>query len=170
VRTARAGPPVRTARAGPPVRTARGTAELGALAAAIVKPVTDTRPDEDVRFVIQRELSLVQPGATAQVEALLHPDFCEVGPSGCRLGRREAIVALATRQVPPAPGNGTPSATGPAAAAGLTGIRLSGTVILVSYVSEQDGQRSHRSSLWLKTGPSWRRYFHQATLITVGKP
>jgi hypothetical protein len=140
------------------------------LAAAIVEPVTDTRPDEDVRFVIQRELSLVQPGATAQVEALLHPDFCEVAPSGRRLGRREAIMALATRQVPPAPGNGRPSAAGPAAASGPTGIRLSGTVILVSYVSEQDGQRSHRSSLWLKTGPSWRRYFHQATLITVGKP
>ena len=143
-------------------------AELGVLAAAIVEPVTDTRPDEDVRFVIQRELSLVQPGATAQVEALLHPDFCEVAPSGRRLGRREAIVALATRQVPPAPGNGRPSAAGPAAASGMTGIRLSGTVILVSYVSEQDGQRAHRSSLWLKTGPSWRRYFHQATLITAG--
>ena len=120
-----------------------------------------------MRFVIQRELSLVQPGATAQVEALLHPDFCEVGPSGRRLSRREAIVALATRQVPPAPGNGRPSAAGPAAS-GPTGIRLSGTVILVSYVSEQDGQRSHRSSLWLKTGPSWRRYFHQATVITAG--
>ncbi len=143
-------------------------AELGALAAAIVEPVTDTRPDEDVRFVIQRELSLAQPGATAQVEALLHPDFCEVAPSGRRISRREAIVAFATHQVPPAPGNGKRPAAGPGAASGLTGIRLSGTVILVSYVSEQDGQRSHRSSLWLKTGPSWRRYFHQATPITAG--
>ena len=123
-----------------------------------------------MRFVIQRELSLVQPAATAQVEALLHPDFCEVAPSGRRLSRGEAIVALATRQVPPAPDNGRLSAAAPPAASGLTGIRLSGTVILVSYVNEQDGQRSHRSSLWLKTGPSWRRYFHQATLITVGKP
>ena len=94
-----------------------------------------------MRFVIQRELSsAARPGATAQVEALLHPDFCEVAPSGRRLSRREAIAALATRLARASGlGNGRPSAAGPAAASGLTGIRLSGTVILVSYVSEQDG-------------------------------
>jgi len=123
-----------------------------------------------VRFVIQRELSLLQPdvrASTGQVEALLHPDFCEVAPSGRRYDRREVIVALASAQLPPMPGNGTRApADEPPAVSGLAGIRLSGTVILVSYVSEQHGQRSRRSSLWLKTGPSWRLYFHQGTPIT----
>jgi hypothetical protein len=136
-----------------------------------------------VRFVIRRELSLLQPDAhvsTAQVEALLHPDFCDIATSGHRLERREVIAALghparparpASRApgAPGAPDNGVGSPAGPAAAiSGLTGVRLSGTVILVSYTSEQGGQRSRHSSLWLKTGPSWRRYFHQGTPITPG--
>ena len=142
--------------------------------AAIVEPVTHTRPDEDVHYVIQRELSLLQPDAnasTAQVEALLHPDFCDVAPSGHRVDRREVIAALGrpVRPASRAPGSGAGSPAAPAAViSGLTGVRLSGTVILVSYASEQDGQRARHSSLWLKTGPSWRRYFHQGTPITAG--
>jgi hypothetical protein len=138
--------------------------------------VTETRPDEDVRFVIQRELSLLRPDAgttTAQVEALLHPDFCEVAASGQRLDRREVIAALGRRE-PRAPHNGAGSPAGAppsgasATVSGLTGTRLSTTVILVGYISDAGGQRARRSSLWLKTGPSWRRYFHQGTPITAG--
>ncbi len=139
-----------------------------------------------MRFVIQRELSLLRPDAgttTAQVEALLHPDFCEVAPSGQRLDRREVIAALG-RRAPRAPHNGagSPAGTPPAGAppsgappsgasatvSGLTGTRLSATVILVSYISDAGFERARRSSLWLKTGPSWRRYFHQGTPITTG--
>lgn len=129
-----------------------------------------------MRFVIQRELSLLRPDAgttTAQVEALLHPDFCEVDASGQRLDRREVIAALG-RPAPRAPHNGAgspagaPAAGASATASGLTGTRLSTTVILVSYISDAGGQRARRSSLWLKTGPSWRRYFHQGTPITAG--
>jgi hypothetical protein len=140
--------------------------------------VTNTRPDEDVRFVIQRELSFLQPDvrdSTTQVEALLHPDFTEVTAAGQRSGRREVITALATRQLSraienaaQASGNGAHAPDEePAMASGLSPIRLSGTVILVSYLGEKDGEQTRRSSLWLKTGPSWRRYFHQATLVTA---
>jgi hypothetical protein len=134
--------------------------------------VTDTRSDEDVRFVTRRELSLLQPdvrGSTAQVEALLHPDFREITAAGRQVDRREVIRTLATERLPQTLGNGSePPVLEPATASGLAGIRLSGTVILVTYVSEQDGQRSRRSSLWLKTGPSWRLYFHQATPVPAG--
>ena len=54
-------------------------------ATAILGPVTRPRPEEDVRFVIQRELSFLQPDgrdSTAQIEALLHPDFTEVTAAG----------------------------------------------------------------------------------------
>jgi hypothetical protein len=125
-----------------------------------------------VRFVTQRELSLLQPdvrGSTAQVEALLHPDFREITAAGRRVDRREVIRTLATERLPQTLGNGSePPVLEAATASGLAGIRLSGTVILVTYVSEQDGQRSRRSSLWLKTGPSWRLYFHQATPVSTG--
>jgi len=125
-----------------------------------------------VRFVTQRELSLLRPevrGSTAQVEALLHPDFREITAAGRRVDRREVIRTLATEQLSQALGNGPePPILEPATASGLSGIRLSGTVILVTYVSELDGQRSRRSSLWLKTGPSWRLYFHQATPVSAG--
>jgi hypothetical protein len=134
--------------------------------------VTETRPDEDVRFVTRRELSLLQPdvrGSTAQVEALLHPDFREITAAGRQVDRREVIRTLATERLAQTLGNGSePPILEPATASGLTAIRLSGTVILVNYVSEQDSQRSRRSSLWLKTGPSWRLYFHQATPVPAG--
>jgi hypothetical protein len=140
--------------------------------------VTETRPEEDVRFVIQRELSFLQPDvrdSTAQIEALLHPDFTEVTAAGRRSGRREVITALATRQLrkaienaAEAPGNGAEApAEEPARASGVSAIRLSGTVILVSYLGEQNGEQTRHSSLWLKTGPSWRLYFHQATPVTA---
>jgi len=123
-----------------------------------------------VRFVIQRELALLRPDAdasTVQVEALLHPDFGEIDAAGRRLGRREVIAAFG-RRAPRPPGNGGPPAAGPAAVSGLTGIRLSTTVILVSYLSDSGGRHVRCSSLWLKTGPSWRRYFHQATPVAAG--
>ena len=153
--------------------------------AATLEPVTSTRPDEDARFVIQRELSLLQlevRDSRGQVEALLHPDFTEVTAAGRRSGRRQVIAALATRQLRKAIENAAEtsdngaetsdngaeaSAEEPATASGLSAIRLSSTVILVSYLSEQDGEQTRRSSLWLKTGPSWRLYFHQATPVTA---
>ena len=124
-----------------------------------------------MRFVTRRELSLLQPdlrGSTAQVEALLHPDFREITAAGRQVDRREVIRTLATERLAQTLGNGSEPPVLEPATSGLTAIRLSGTVILVTYVSEQDSQRSRRSSLWLKTGPSWRRYFHQATPVSTG--
>jgi len=137
----------------------------------------NTRPDEDVRFVIQRELSLLDLGASdsiAQVEALLHPDFSEVAATGRRLGRREVIAAMAGRKLQQTMANGSGALAGtPAPAQTLvtasapSAIRLSGTVILVSYLSEAGGEHTRHSALWLKAGPSWRRYFHQVTPVAA---
>ena len=126
--------------------------------AATLEPVTSTRPDEDARFVIQRELSLLQlevRDSRGQVEALLHPDFTEVTAAGRRSGRRQVIAALATRQLRKAIENAAEtsgaetsdngaeaSAEKSATASGLSAIRLSSTVILVSYLSEQDGEQA----------------------------
>ena len=163
---------------GPLLQARRQLIAVQRARAATLEPVTSTRPDEDARFVIQRELSLLQlevRDSSGQVEALLHPDFTEVTAAGRRSGRRQVIAALATRQLRKAienaaetSGNGAEaSAEEPATASGVSAIRLSSTVILVSYLSEQDGEQTRRSSLWLKTGPSWRLYFHQATPVTA---
>jgi hypothetical protein len=120
-----------------------------------------------VQVVIRNELRLLQPevrGAAGELEALLHPDFVEFGTSGLRWDRREIIAALATGQPP----GGTAPAQQAAVVSELAGIRLSSTIVLVTYVSEQDGRRARRSSLWLRTGPGWRLYFHQGTLMPAG--
>ena len=134
--------------------------------------MTGTQPDQDVQYVIRNELRLLQPevrGAAGELEALLHPDFVEFGTSGLRWDRREVIAALAAGQ-PPGERHGEAAVPAEQAAvvSELAGIRLSSTIVLVTYVSEQDGRRARRSSLWLRTGPGWRLYFHQGTLMPAG--
>lgn len=129
--------------------------------------MTGTQPDQDVQFVIRNELRLLQPevrGAPGELEALLHPDLVEFGVSGLRWDRREIIAALAAGQPP----GGAAPAQEAAVVSELAGIRLSSTIVLVTYVSEQGQRRARRSSLWLRTGPGWRLYFHQGTLMPSG--
>jgi hypothetical protein len=122
--------------------------------------VTHTQADEDVRAVLGSELRLLAPDVPrSELEALLHPDFTEVDPSGRRWARADLIRAL------------TSSADrdmSPRTAADLHGVRLSASAILVTYVSEQGDRRARRISLWLRAGPGWRAYFHQSTPILPG--
>ena len=91
----------------------------------------------------------------------------EFGTSGLRWDRREIIAALTASR--PAAGAGPAAPAHEAAVVSeLAGIRLSTTIVLVTYVSEQAGQRARHSSLWLRTGPGWRLYFHQGTLMASG--
>ncbi|HEX4256699.1 MAG TPA: nuclear transport factor 2 family protein [Streptosporangiaceae bacterium] len=120
--------------------------------------MTETSADEDVRTVLGYELRLLAPDTShADLEALLHPDFSEVIPDGRRFGRSELITLL------------TSTSTGrdlsPRTAVELAGVRLSSSTIIVTYVSEQGAKRARRVTMWLRTGPSWRAYFHQATPI-----
>jgi hypothetical protein len=121
--------------------------------------------DQDMRTVIERELRLLQPqvrAATGEVEALLHPEFCEFGASGRRWSRADMIAALAAEQ----PGAEQPGGEEPAiTATELTGVRLAADVIHLTYVSQRGERRARRSSVWLRTEDGWRVYFHQGTLI-----
>jgi hypothetical protein len=102
-------------------------------------------------------LRLLAPDAPrAELEALLHPDFTEVDPAGRRWARSDLITALTTA---------TDRDLSPRTASDLHGVRISGSAILVTYVSEQGDRRARRLSLWLRTGPSWRAYFHQSTPV-----
>ena len=39
------------------------------------------------------------------------------------------------------------------------------STIVVTYVSEQGAKRARRVTVWLRTGPGWRAYYHQSTPI-----
>ena len=122
--------------------------------------MTETPADVDVRAVLASELRLLAPDVPrSELEALLHPDFAEVDPAGRRWARADLISALATA---------ADRETTPRTASGLQGVRLSGSTIIVTYVSEQGDRRAQRVTLWLRTGPSWRAYFHQSTPILPG--
>lgn len=121
----------------------------------------DSSPaDQDVQAVIELELQLQRPDVRAEpgaVEALLHPGFSEFGASGRRWGRTEMIAALAAGQ----PAGEEPVIT----ATEMTGTRLAGDVIHLTYISQRAGRRALRSSIWLRTPDGWRVYFHQGTLV-----
>ncbi|HEY2279252.1 MAG TPA: nuclear transport factor 2 family protein [Streptosporangiaceae bacterium] len=119
--------------------------------------MTETPADADVRAVLANELRLLAPDASrTDLETLLHPDFTEVIPAGRRFARSELISMLTTS---------TGRDPTPRTAVDLQGVRVSGSAILVTYVSEQGDSRARRVTLWLRTGPSWRAYFHQATPV-----
>jgi hypothetical protein len=118
--------------------------------------------DQDVRTVIERELWLLQPqvrAAPGEVEALLHPAFCEFGASGRRWAQADMITSLAAEQ----PGGEEPFIT----ATEITAARLADDVIHLTYVSQRGERRARRSSIWLRTQDGWRVYFHQGTLIAA---
>jgi hypothetical protein len=122
--------------------------------------MTKTQADEDVRAVLKNELVLLAPDANrSDLEALLHPDFTEVDPAGHRWARSDLITALTTA---------TNLDRTPRTAVDLQAIRLSSSTVLVTYVSEQGERRASRVTIWLRTGPSWRAYYHQSTPIPAG--
>ena len=109
--------------------------------------MTETPADVDVRAVLANELRLLAPDVPrSELEVLLHPDFAEVDPAGRRWARADLITALTTA----ADRETTRTASG------LQGVRLSGSTIIVTYVSEQGDRRAHRVTLWLRAGPGWR--------------
>jgi hypothetical protein len=120
----------------------------------------DTQGDRDVRIVLDYDQRLLAPDVSrADLEALLHPDFTEVIPSGRRLTRSEIIAVLTARTAQ------TGWDTWPRTAVELRGVRLSDSMIMVTYVSEQGQRRVRRVTLWLRTGGGWRAYYHQSTPI-----
>ena len=103
------------------------------------------------------ESALADPdvrGSREKIEALLHPDFFELGSSG-GIYDRQMIIEMMSGEV----------------SAGVI-IRdfetrkVSKGIVLVTYRSiGQSGEEARRSSLWVKTDGQWRIQFHQGTRI-----
>ena len=107
--------------------------------------------DELARELEALERRLREPAVRrepAEVLALLAAGFRGVGSSGRVWGRAEIAAALAGE------GDGSAVTLGPGPA-------------LVTYLSEQAGRRSLRSSVWVREGESWRMLFHQGTPVRL---
>ncbi|MFF3927848.1 nuclear transport factor 2 family protein [Streptomyces hirsutus] len=116
-----------------------------------------TAADAAIEAAIEAELKLLDPEvrrSPQRVGELLHPEFVEIGASG-RVWDRDAIIALLA---------------GERDAGGLTGtvsrmkaVQLAPDTVHLTYDTDHNGRRAHRSSLWRRTGRDWLLYFHQGT-------
>lgn len=114
-------------------------------------------PNPAVAAAVEGELRLLDPEVRALPElvgALLHPEFHEFGASGRHWDRASLVAALADE---------AESDAGPIQASGMTGVELAPGLVHLTFDTEHNGRRAHRSSLWRLTRSGWLLYFHQGT-------
>ncbi|MCM3264865.1 nuclear transport factor 2 family protein [Streptomyces thermoviolaceus] len=118
----------------------------------------DERDDRAaVRAAVDGELRLLDPGVRAGPEAvreLLDPEFVEVGASGRRWDA-ESILTVTS--------SGAVSEDRPVEVSRMSGVVLAPGVVHLTYLSDHQGRRAWRSSLWRLTEGRWRLYYHQGT-------
>jgi dihydropteroate synthase len=124
-----------------------------ALDRALREGVPSAPSDED--RVAELELALLQPAVRAdrpRLEALLHPDFAEVGASGRRWTRAELIAELVAAEP-----------VEPAEAGDLATARIADDVILTTFTTRRGGRTVRRSSVWVRHGGGWMVRLHHGT-------
>ncbi|MFE0176616.1 DUF4440 domain-containing protein [Streptomyces sp. NPDC059002] len=117
--------------------------------------MTDRTPA--VEAAIEGELRLLDPEVRASPElfgALLHPEFTEFGASGTRWDRASIVRVLTAH---PDPGSR------PTTTSQMRGVQLSDDTVHLTFDTDSNGRRVHRSSLWRRTEDGWRLWFHQGT-------
>lgn len=113
-----------------------------------------------VRLATERELALLSfdvRRSAAAVEDLLDPEFREIGASGRLWTRAEMAAALA---------GDLSDEEGSIAATEFHGMALAPDLVLLTYVSDRNGRRARRSSVWRRSKGSWRVLHHQGTLLS----
>lgn len=114
---------------------------------------------DEVQVVIGREVQLLSSDVRRSphlLDELLDPDFREVGASGRLWSRAEMI-----RELPSDAADEDDAIT----VTDMHGVRLSGEIVLVTYISERCGRRARRSSLWRRSDRTWRVLYHQGTIV-----
>lgn len=112
-----------------------------------------------VQAAIEGEMSLLDPEVRRSPEraaALLHPEFREFGASG-RVWDRASMLALFVEETE---NEGTTTKV-----SGMKAVQLAPGLVHLTFDTDADGRRAHRSSLWRLTDDGWRMYFHQGTLF-----
>ena len=115
---------------------------------------------------VSRELAAREPvfhrpefGTTrADFEAMMDPDFFEVGASGKKYSREFVLDALELRD---------PAANEHLVVTDYACRRIAENAFLVTYQLEQaHGRLSRRSTLWRHSAQGWKVLYHQGTLIS----
>jgi hypothetical protein len=115
--------------------------------------------EDEVAVVIERELALLTPevrGSADQLGELLDPDYQEIGKSG-RLWTRAEMIAALVADTDPAENSINFS--------DMSGRRVGPGFVLLTYVTQVEGRRARRSSLWRQSMKGWRVLHHQGTPI-----
>lgn len=115
--------------------------------------------DDEVAVVRARPLALLTPevrGSAEQLEELLDPDFGEIGKSGRLWTRGEMIASLVADTDPELHIINFSDMNGKTVGPGF---------VLLTYVTEVEGRRARRSSLWRQSMSGWRLLHHQGTPI-----
>lgn len=115
--------------------------------------------EDEVAAVIEHELSLLTPevrGSSDQLEELLDPDFAEIGKSG-RLWTRSEMIEALVADTDPEPHSINVSE--------MSGRTVSSGLVLLTYITEVEGRRTRRSSLWRQSTKGWRVLHHQGTPV-----
>ncbi|MDO0937511.1 DUF4440 domain-containing protein [Streptomyces sp. DG2A-72] len=116
-----------------------------------------TENDSVVNVAIEGELRLLDPEVRRSPEllgALLHPDFHEFGASG-RVWDRASVIA--------SPAATTEPGARPIGTSRMKGVQLAPDLVHLTFDTDNNGRRAHRSSLWRLTHRGWLLYFHQGT-------
>ncbi|MDQ1538917.1 MAG: hypothetical protein QOE58_3310 [Actinomycetota bacterium] len=111
-------------------------------------------------MVIEREVALLTPevrGSVDQLEELLDPDFQEIGKSG-RLWRRAEMISALLADTDPAQRTINFS--------DMSGRTVGQGFVLLTYVTQVEGRRARRTSLWRQSMKGWRVLHHQGTPIS----
>ncbi|QKW09963.1 nuclear transport factor 2 family protein [Streptomyces sp. NA04227] len=120
-----------------------------------------------VDAAIEREIRLLDPEVRSSprlVGDLLHAEFTEFGASG-RVWDREGIIALLAAEAEAEPDARPVTITFTA----MKGEQLAPDLVHLTFDTDANGRRAHRSSLWRHTSEGWLLYFHQATLFVPGE-
>jgi hypothetical protein len=114
--------------------------------------------ERSVQAAISGEIQLHDPevrSSAALMGELLDPEFTEIGASG-RLWERASIIAALSQGSDPLPALISVS--------DMEGRLLAPEIVHLIYVSDNNGRRARRSSIWRRSEQGWRLYFHQGTL------
>jgi hypothetical protein len=115
--------------------------------------------DHDVVTVVALERRLLEPSvraSAAALEALLDPEFREIGASG-QVWTRDAIIGALIQGG---------AADTPIRDEDMDGRLLADHLVLLTYLSDASGRRARRTSLWrLDPDAGWRLLHHQGTPV-----